>query len=41
MKAIWHENATDLNDVDHVEKLAMDEKPALIQDATDVMRWAM
>ena len=41
MKATWHENAIDLNDADHVEKLAIDRKPALIQDANDAMRWAM
>jgi len=41
MKGTWHENAIDFNDADHVEKLAMDEKLALIQDATVAMRWAM
>ena len=40
-KATWYENAINLNDANHVEKLAMDEKPALIQDATDAMRWAI
>ena len=40
-KSIWHENAIDLNDADRIEKLAMGGKPALIQDATDAMRWAM
>ena len=29
-KGTWHKNAIDLNDADHVEKLAIDEKPALI-----------
>ena len=41
MKAIWYRNAINLSDADHVEKLAIDGKPALIQDATDATRWAM
>jgi len=38
MKATWHENAIDLNDADHVEKLVMDRKLVLIQDAIDAMK---
>ncbi len=41
MKATWRENAIDLNDANHVEKLVINGKPALIQDATDAMRWVM
>ena len=41
MKGTWHENAIDLNDADRVEKQVMDGKSALIQDATDAMRWVM
>jgi len=40
-KDTWHENAIDLSDADHVEKQVMDGKPALIQDATDAMRWVI
>ena len=41
MKAIWHKNVIDLNNADHVEKLAMDGKPTLIQVVTNAMRWTM
>jgi len=40
-KGTWHENAIDLNDANRIEKRVIDRKPALIQDATDAMRWAM
>ncbi len=38
MKDIWHKNATDLNDADHVEKWVTDGTPILILDVINAMR---